>query len=118
MTTVFAYIITIVIFRTSIVDFLSLPVTAIVAIISRVQIIGATVGFFVTYLLIDFLWIKVEGGNMPLSLPILFILWNFDFNFKMQLTKEGEKQNIGDQIALSFIIIKLLFFSGQIRLWF
>jgi hypothetical protein len=117
MTTIFAYIITILLSRTGIVDFLSFPITAIVGIISRFQIIGAIAGFFVTYLLIDFLWIRFDGNNMPLSLPILFILWDFSFDLKRRLTKEGEKQNIGDQIALSMIVIKLLFFSGSIR-WF
>jgi len=117
MITVISYIVTILLSQFLILDYLSLPVTLIVKFITRVHLISVIIGLFFAYLLLDFLWIELEGNNIPIVLLVFILFMNHMTKETGQLTKEGKTQNQGDQLAVLLYIIKLLFFSDTIR-WY
>ena len=115
--TIILYIITILLDRIGLLDFISLPISLIFVKITKSHIISAAIGFFITFFLLDLIWVKFEGGNLPLVLISLIFVSDFLMQKKGMLTKYGQQQNRGEQIALIMITLKLLLFSSQIR-WY
>ena len=117
MITFIAYGVTILLSKYNILDLISAPVTILIGFITRIHLIGAVVGFFATYLLLDFLWIKIEGNNIPIVLLLFIMFLNYLTAKTGLLIEEGKTQNNGDQLAVLLYINKLLYFSDNIR-WY